>query len=153
MFQAHSIRIATLTALGLLLLLSGVVRAGQERQAGAATALEVRVLEVQTSPGPGDRDAVLYRMEVISVRRSSVRVKPGDSIVVRAYVVSKEIPDRGFEGPKSPTLLAAGWMGVASLNPDPKASGPEARRPFVIAANGDSFEDIRQGPPSLRWTQ
>jgi hypothetical protein len=48
MFQGHSIRIATVVALGVLLALCGGARAGQELKAGAAAALEVRVLQVQT---------------------------------------------------------------------------------------------------------
>ncbi|NEX19948.1 hypothetical protein G3480_06415 [Thiorhodococcus mannitoliphagus] len=153
MFQIHSARIVTVAALCLFLLQSGHTWAGQDLKAGAAAALEVRVLEVQIPPGQGDRSEVLYRMEVISVLRSTVRVTPGDTIVVRAYAASKDALGEGSAGLKAPDLLAAGWMGVAYLNPDPKASGPEAGRQFTIAAKGDSFEDIPQGPPSLRWTQ
>jgi len=154
MFQVHSIRIATVAALGVLLVLWGDARAVQEPKAGAAEALEVRVLEAQVPPGQGERYEVLYRMEVLSVlRSSSSRVKPGDTIVVRSYALSKEALDRGFVGPKVPALLAPGWIGAAYLNPDPKAGGPEARRQFAIAANGDSFVENPPGPPSLRWTR
>ncbi|MBK1720137.1 hypothetical protein [Thiocystis violacea] len=153
MFQVYSIRIATVAALGVLLILWGAAQAGPEMKEDAATALEVRVLEARVSPGAGERDEVLYRMEVISVLRSSVRVKPGDTILVRSYALSQEALGQGVEGPRAPALLAQGWMGVAYLNPDPKAGGSEAGQPFVIAADGDSFEDIPQGPPSLRWTQ
>ncbi|AFL75281.1 hypothetical protein [Thiocystis violascens] len=150
MFQVQSMRIAMLAALGVLLVLWGSARAEQERKEDAAAALEVKVLEAQVSPGQGDRDEVLYRMEVISVLRSTVQVTPGDTIVVRADAVSQEALDRGLVGPR---VLAPGWLGVAYLNPDPKASGPEARRQFTMGANDDSFEDLPQGPPSLRWTQ
>ncbi|CRI66323.1 conserved hypothetical protein [Thiocapsa sp. KS1] len=128
----------------------GGARAGESLKADAAAQLEVRVLEAQVPGEPGERYDVLYRMEVISVLRSSARVKPGDTIVVRAYALSKEALDRGVAGP---TLLSPGWLGVAYLNPDPKAGGPDSGRQFVIAANGDSFEDIPPGPPSLKWTQ
>ena len=147
MFQIQSIRRATVAALGVLLVLWGAAQAGPERKADAAATLEVKVLEAQVSPGQGDRDEVLYRMEVISVLRSSVRVTPGDILVVRASAVSQEALDRGSLGP---TVLAPGWLGVASLNPDPQASGPEAHRQFVIAAN---FEEIPPGPPAVKWTQ
>jgi len=139
MFQVHSIRIATVAALGVLLVLWGDARAAQEPKAGAAEALEVQVLEAQMPPGQGERSEVLYRMEVLSVLRSSPsRVKPGDTIVVRSYASSQD-------------ALAPGWIGVAYLNPDPKAGGPEARRQF-IAADGDSLVANPPGPPALRWT-
>jgi hypothetical protein len=138
MFQVHLIRIATIAALGVLLVLWGDARAVQEPKAGAAEALEVQVLEAQVPPGQGERHEVLYRMEVISVLRSASRVKPGDTISVRSSALSNE-------------TLAPGWIGVAYLNPDRKAGGPEARRQF-IADHGDSFEDVPPGPPSLRFT-
>jgi hypothetical protein len=150
MFKVHSIRIATLAALGGLLVLWGGAWAGEELKADAAAQLEVRVLEAQVPPEQGERYDVLYRMEVISVLRSTSRVTPGDTIVVRGYAVSQEALDRGVVGPK---VLAPGWLGVAYLNPAPKAGGPDAGRQFVIAADGDSFEDIPPGPPSLRWTE
>jgi hypothetical protein len=138
MFQVHSIRIATVAALGVLLVLWGDARAVQEPKAGAAETLEVQVLEAQVPPGQGERYEVLYRMEVLSVLRSSPsRVKPGDTIVVRSYALSKE-------------ALAPGWIGVAYLNPDPKARGPEARRQF-IADHGDSLVENPPGPPALRY--
>ena len=150
MFQVQSMRIATLAALGVLLVLWGGARAEQERQEDAAVTLEVKVLEVQVTPGQGERDAVLYRLEVISVLRSTAQVTPGDTLVVRADALSQEALDRGLVGPR---ILAPGWLGVASLNPDPKASGPEAHRQFTMAANGDSFEDLPPGPPAVKWTQ
>jgi hypothetical protein len=155
MFQGHSIRIATVVALGVLLAVCGGARAGQELKAGAAAALEVRVLQVQTppDPAPGERYDVFYRMEVISVQRSTSRVKPGDTIVVRSYALNKEALDIGVSGPKAPALLAPGWIGLAYLNPDPKDSGPEARWRFTIAANGDSFENLPPAPPSLIYTR
>ena len=138
MFQVHSIRIATVAALGVLLVLWGDAQAVQELKAGATEALEVKVLEAQLPPGQGDRPEVLYRMEVLSVLHATSRVEPGDTITVRSYALNKE-------------TLAPGWIGVAYLNPDPKAGGPEARRQF-IADHGDSFEDVPPGPPSLRFT-
>jgi hypothetical protein len=150
MLQVNSIRIATVAALGVLLALSVSVRAGQELKEAAAAELEVRVLEVQVPAGQGERSDVLYRMEVISVLRSTSPVRPGDTITVRSYALSQEAMDRGIVGPK---VLAPGWLGVAYLNPDPEAGGPDAGRQFAIAAGGDSFEDIPPGPPSLRWTE
>ncbi|MBK5962571.1 hypothetical protein CCR95_00200 [Thiocystis minor] len=150
MFQVQSIRIATLAALGVLLVLWGDARAEQDRKEDAAAALEVKVLEAQVPREQGDRDEVIYRMEVISVLRSTAQVTPGDIIVVRADAVSQEARDRGVVGP---AVLAPGWLGVAYLNPDPKAGGPEAHQQFTIAANGDSFEDIPPGPPAVKWTQ
>ncbi len=152
MFQVHSIRLVTVVALGVLLALWGSAWAAQELTAGAA-ALEVRVLDAQVPPEPGERDEVLYRMEVISVLRSTVRVKPGDIIVVRADAMGQKAQDSELVESRAPARLAPGWLGVAYLDPDPKASGSEAGRQFVIAANGDSFEDIPEGPPSIRWTE
>jgi hypothetical protein len=81
---------------------------------------------------------VLYRMEVLSVLRSSPsRVQPGDTVVVRSYASSNE-------------ALAPGWIGVAYLSRDPKAGGPEARRQF-IAADGDSLVANPPGPPALMY--
>jgi hypothetical protein len=77
-------------------------------------------------------------MEILAALRSTSRLNPGDSITVRSYALGKE-------------ALAPGWIGVANLNPDPKAGGPEARRQF-IATQGDSFEDVPPGPTSLRST-
>jgi hypothetical protein len=138
MFQVHSVRIATVAALGMLMVLWGHARAVQAPKAGAAETLEVQVLEAQGPQGQGERNEVLYRMEVLSVLRSSPsRVKPGDTIVVRSYALSNE-------------ALAPGWIGVAHLNPDRKAGGPEARRQF-IAADGDSLVENPPGPPALRY--
>jgi len=53
MFQVHSIRIATVAALGVLLVLWGDARAVQEPKVGAAEALEVQVLEAQVPRGRG----------------------------------------------------------------------------------------------------
>jgi hypothetical protein len=147
MFHVHSIRTATVAALGVLLILWGDTRAAPERTAGAAETLEVQVLKAQVPPGQGER------YEVLSVLHSSPsRVKPGDTIVVRSYVLSKAALDRGVVGPKVPALLTPGWIRVAYVNPDPKASGPEARRQFATAIDGNSFVEDRPGPPSLRYT-
>jgi len=138
MFQFHSIRIAAIAALGVLVVLWGGARAEQEPKAGAAETLEVKVLEAQVPQGQGERNEVLYRMEVLSVLRASPsRVEPGDTIAVRSYA-------------SSPEALTPGWIGVAHLNPDPKASGPEARRQFV-ATDSDSLVENPPGPPALRY--
>lgn len=138
MFQVYSIRIATVAALGVLLVLGGNARAVQEPKAGAAETLEVKVLEAQVPPGQGESYEVLYRMEVLSVLRSSPsRVEPGDTVIVRAYASSKE-------------ALAPGWIGVAYVNPDRKSGGPGARGQF-IAADGDSLVENTPGPPSFRY--
>ncbi|RKT43142.1 hypothetical protein [Thiocapsa rosea] len=150
MFQVHSIRIATVAALGVLLILSGTAPAAQGLKEDAAAKLEVRVLEAQVPVGQGERSDVLYRMEVISVLRSASPVTPGDTITVRSFALSQEALDRGVAGPQ---VLAPGWLGVAYLNPDPEAGGPDAGRQFTIGANGDSFEDIPPGPPSVRWIE
>lgn len=139
MFRAHSIRIATVAALGVLLILWGDARAERELKAGAGEALEVQVLEAQVPPDQGERSEVLYRMKVLSVLRSSPsRVKPGETIAVRADTASK-------------AALPVGWIGIAHLSPDPKASGPEARRQFI--AGGDSFQENPPTPPSATYTR
>ncbi len=144
MLQVYSIRIATLAALGAWSVLCGAASA--EQAPGAAATLEVKVLEAQVAPdsGQGERDEVRYQMEIISVLRSTLRVKPGDTIVVRAHAVSKEAVDQG--------LRPRGWIGTAYLNPDPKASGPEARWQFV-EATGNGFEDLPPAPPSATWIE
>ena len=152
MFHVHSIRIATVAAIAVLSVPWGNAQADQDLKAGAAAQLEVRVLEAQAPPVQEERYDVLYRMEVISVLRSTSPVTPGDTIVVRSYALSPEAMDRGVE-PRAPALLAPGWIGIAYLNPDPQTGGPEGSRQFTIAASGDSFEDIPPGPPSLKWTE
>jgi hypothetical protein len=140
MFLGHSLRIATVAALGVLLVLWGDAWAGQELKAGAAETLEVQVLEAQVAPDQGERSEVLYRMKVLSVLRSSPsRVKPGDTIGVRADTSSN-------------AALAPGWIGVAYLKPDPKARGPKARRQFIAAGNG-SFRENPPTPPSATYTR
>lgn len=153
MFQVHSIRIATVAVIAGLSVLWGNAQAEQDLKAGAAAQLEVRVLEAQVPPVQEERYDVLYRMEVISVLRSTSPLKPGDTIDVRSYALSPEAMERGGMEPKAPALLAPGWLGVAYLNPAPRSGGPEAPPQFAIAAEGDSFEDIPPGPPSLRWTE
>jgi hypothetical protein len=139
MFRVHSIPIAIVAAIGVFLVLWGDVRAERELKTGTAETLEVQVLEAQVPPDQGERSGVLYRMKVLSVLDSSPsRVKPGDTIAVRVDTSSE-------------AALAPGWIGVAYLNPDPKASGPEAHRQF-IAAGGDSFKKNPPTPPSVRYT-
>jgi len=134
MLPVRSIRVATLAALGLVLVLWGNARAAQQIKPGAAEALEVQVLDTQVRPGQGERDEVLYRMEVLSVLRTSPsRVKPGDTIAVRAPAPSAE-------------ALAPGWVGVAYVNPDPTARGQ------FVAAGDDSLVKNPPGPPALRYT-
>ncbi|CRI66854.1 conserved exported hypothetical protein [Thiocapsa sp. KS1] len=121
-------------------------------KADAQAVLEVKVLEVQTAADPAERFDVVYRMEVISVLRSTTRVEPGETIRVRSYGVSQSLLDRGFVGPKIPALLEPGWIGTAYLDPDPQASGNDTGRQFVIAAHGDSFVEMPPGPPSLEYS-
>ena len=141
MFKFDAIRIVTFAALGALSVLWGAVWADQSPPTGAAATLEVKVLEAQPQTG----DEALYRMEVISVLQSSIRVKPGDIIHVRSRLASWNTPDQG--------LKPRGWIGTAYLNPDPRATGPEARFQFVGAANGHSFEELPPTPPSVRWIE
>ena len=150
------IRSTGIAAVGLLAILAGKVGAVLPPDAveglktDAQSVLEVKVLQVETPPSPAERFDVLYRMEIISVLRSTVRVEPGETIQVRSYGVSQALLDSGFVGPKIPALLEPGWIGTAYLDPDPQASGPE--RQFVIAAHGDSFVEMPPGPPSLEYT-
>jgi hypothetical protein len=109
-------------------------------------------LEVQTAADPAERFDVFYRMEILSVLRSTVRLEPGETIRVRAYGVSQALLESGFVGPAIPALLEPGWIGTAYLDPDPQASGPDTERQFVIAAHGDSFVGLPPGPPSLEYT-
>lgn len=139
MFTLHSTPIATLAALGVLSILWGGVWAGPASKAGAAAALEVKVLEAQLQTG----DEALYHMEVISVLHSAIRVKPGDTIRVRSRITRQDAQEPG--------LKPRGWIGTAYLDPDPRATGPDARFQFVGAANGNSFEELPPTPPSVRW--
>jgi hypothetical protein len=151
------IRYAGIAVLGLVAILAAKVGAVlppdavEGLKADAQAVLEVKVLEVQTAADPAERFDVVYRMEVISVLRSTTRVKPGETIQVRSYGVSQALLDRGFVGPKIPALLEPGWIGTAYLDPDPQASGADAERQFVIAAHGDSFLEMPPGPPSLKY--
>jgi hypothetical protein len=147
------IRSTGIAAVGLLAILAGKVGAVlppdvvEGLKTDAQAVLEVKVLEVQTAAHPAERFDVVYRMEVISVLRSTTRVESGETIRVRSYGVSQALLDRGFVGPKSPALLAPGWIGTAYLDSDPQASGADVERQFVIAAHGDSFVEMPPGPP------
>ncbi|MCK7581784.1 MAG: hypothetical protein MZV65_43285 [Chromatiales bacterium] len=141
MFQFDSIRIATIAVLGALSVLWGTAWADQSSPTRVAAKLEVKVLEAPQQTGY----EVFYRMEVISVLQSGIRVKPGDIIRVRSRIASQDALDQG--------LKPRGWIGTAYLNPDPRATGPEVRFQFVGAANGNSFEDLPPTPPSVRWIE
>ena len=160
MFPTRLIRYTGIAVLGLLAILTGKVGAVlppdavEGLKADAQAVLEVKVLEVQSAaaPAPAERFDVVYRMEVISVLRSSTRVEPGEIIQVRSYGVSQALLDRGFVGPKIPALLEPGWIGTAYLDSDPQASGADVERQFVIAAHGDSFVELPPGPPALKYS-
>jgi hypothetical protein len=145
MSGTRSIRYATIAALGVLAILWGEAGAVPPpdavagHQADAAEVFEVQVLEAQVPQGQGERFDALYRMEVLSVLRSTSRVRPGEIVTVRSHGLSKETLERG-------------WIGTAYLNRDPKASGPDAGRQFVVAAQGDGLVELPPGPPSLRFT-
>ena len=138
MFGTCSVRYVIIAALGALGILWG--EAGAVPPPDAAEVLEVKVLEAQVHQDQGERFDILYRMEVLSVLRSALRVKPGETVTVRALGPSRK-------------ALEPGWMGTAYLNRDPKASGPDARRHFVTAARGDSLVKLPPGPPSLTFTR
>jgi hypothetical protein len=78
MSRAHSIRIATVAALGLLLVLWGDARAQREVKAGAAETLEVQVLEAQVPPDQGEQSSVhtwqtRQYSSSATIRRSGIR--------------------------------------------------------------------------------
>lgn len=158
MSSTRLIRSTAVAVVGLLAILAGKVGAVlppdavDELKAQAQAVLEVKVLEVQTASDPAERFDVVYRMEVISVLRATMRVEPGEIIRVRSYGVSQELLDRGFVGPKTPALLEPGWLGTAYLDLDTQASGPDGARHFVIAVHGDSFVILPPGPPSVTYT-
>jgi hypothetical protein len=140
MFKRNAIRITALAALGILSVLWGAVRADQSPPTGVAAKLEVKVLEARQQTGY----EALYRMEVISVLQSSLRLKPGDIIQVRSRL-TPEAQDQG--------LKMRGWIGITDLNPDPRATGPEAHLQFVVTGAGDGFAELPPTPPSLRWIE
>jgi hypothetical protein len=154
MFHVGLMRIANILALAALLVPFKGPQAGENRHANAAAKLEVRVLEArgQAHVGSGAREAVvIYRMEVISVLRANIRVKPGETIAVRTDALPQETQDNSSAEGKTPGRLAQGWIGIVYLNPTPSAAGSEGPRPFTFAANGDSVEDLPPAPPSARW--
>jgi hypothetical protein len=137
MSGTRAIRYAATAALGALAILWG--SAGAAAPPDAAEVIEVKVLEAQVPQGQEEHFAVLYRMEVLSVLRSASRVQPGETVTVRA------------DG-QSQATLEPGWIGTAYLNRDPKASGPDAGRQFVTAAEGEGLVKLPPGPPSLKFT-
>jgi len=137
MSATFSIRYATIIALGLLAILWG--QAGAAPPPDAPEVLEVKVLDAQVHQGQGGPSDVVYRMEVLSVLRSSSGVKPGETITVRSYGQSKEVRERD-------------WMGTAYLNGDPKDVGPGAERQFVVAPQGEGLVDLPPAPPSATFT-
>ena len=158
MTPTRLVRYTGLAVFGLLAILAGKVGAVlppdavEGLKANAQAVLEVKVIEAQSAADTGERFDVVYRMEIISVLRSTMRVEPGETIQVRSYGVSQALLDRGFVGPKIPAPLKSGWIGTAYLDPDPQASGVDAERQFVIAAHGDSFVELPPGPPSLEYS-
>ncbi|NCA73065.1 MAG: hypothetical protein EOM91_24035, partial [Sphingobacteriia bacterium] len=102
MTMTKLIRSTGIAAVGLLAILAGKVGAVLPPDAveglktDAQSVLEVKVLQVETPPSPAERFDVLYRMEILSVLRSTVRVKPGETIQVRSYGVSQALLDSGF---------------------------------------------------------
>jgi len=137
MFITRSIRSATAMTLGILAILWEP--AGAAPPQDAAEVLEVKVLEAQVQQGERERVDILYRMEVLSVIRSTSQVQSGAVVTVRSYGPSTE-------------ALEPGWMGTAYVNPDPTASGSDAGRQFVIAGEGESLVNLPPAPPSLEYT-
>ncbi|MGB5834153.1 MAG: hypothetical protein WBG92_19505 [Thiohalocapsa sp.] len=133
-----SIRYATIAALGLLAILWGP--SGAAPPPDAAEVLEVKVLETQVQQGEGELFDVFYRMEVLSVIRSTSRVQPGETVTVRSYGQSKQ-------------TLEQGWIGTAYINPDAKAAGSGGGHQFVIAAPDESLVELPPGPPSATFTR
>jgi|GEM_PF-2734823 len=78
---------------------------------------------------------------VVKVERSKADLKPGDKIQFDSYFVPPEAYARGFVGPKSPTLLDAGWQGDIYLNRVPDAAD------YALAAYGRSFVRLGGGGP------
>ena len=134
----RSVRHSTAIALGILAILCAP--AGAAPPQDAAEVLEVKVLDAQVQQGEGERVDILYRMEVLSVIRSTSQVQPGAVVTVRSYGPSTE-------------ALEQGWMGSAYVNPDTTASGSNAGRQFVIAAESDSLVNLPPAPPSLEYTR
>lgn len=133
-----SIRTANIAALAVLAILSA--QAGAASPPDAAEVFEVKVLEAQVHQGQGEPLDVLYRMEVLSVVRSTSRVQPGETVTVRSNGQSKKALERG-------------WTGTAYLNRDPKAASPGDGRQFVIAPQGESLTELPPGPPSATFTR
>jgi hypothetical protein len=90
---------------------------------------------------------------VVKVDRSKAKLARGAKIRFDSYFVTPEAFQRGFVGPKSPPLLAAGWTGKIYLNRE------EGKTDYSLAAYGRSFEPMgkqpeaslpSQAPPSER---
>lgn len=144
MHKFHSFRIATAIAAAMLAVMVGDAFASEALKAEAPSVLEVKVVQVQApaEPTQGPQSEILYRMQVISVIRSSSGVKPGDTIIVRADAAADDAS-------KAPMRLTDGWMGTAYLRPDAAGGDPEAGPQFAVAAEAASFEDMPPGEPSL----
>ncbi|NCA72415.1 MAG: hypothetical protein EOM91_20590, partial [Sphingobacteriia bacterium] len=102
MTRTRSIRSTLFAVFALLAILAGTVGAVLPPDAveglktDARSVIEVKVIDAQTAADTSERFDVLYRMEIISVLRSTVRVKPGETIQVRSYGVSQALLDSGF---------------------------------------------------------
>jgi hypothetical protein len=77
---------------------------------------------------------------VLRVDRSKSKLARGAKIKFDSYYVTPEAFERGFVGPKSPPLLAAGWTGRIYLNRE------EGKTDYSLAAYGRSFEPIGKQP-------
>ena len=123
------------------------VYGAEQRQ--APLQLELRVLRVQTLPGPPQAQLEL-QARVLAVRRQGqgAALRPGDSIRVR-YPLPPLRPS-GWVGPAPLPLLRAGEQRPAWLAPDPALPG--IYRPAAGGRSfGPSLEDVAEPPAqSLR---
>ena len=109
----------------------------EKLKADAQEKLKIKIVAVEEKSQSDRRLDVQFTAEVLAVERSKSGLRPGDKIQIKSYHWTK-----GYVGPKNPSLLPVGWVGIAYLN---KADGnaKDAGKVYSIAAYGDSFEESR----------
>lgn len=112
-----------------------------ELKRDAQELLQIRIVRVrEKEPISADMRNFECTATVVRVERTKSRLAAGATIRFDSYYVSPAAFQRGFAGPASPPLLAAGWQGMVYLNRE------EGKQDYTLAAYGRSFTPIGAQP-------
>ncbi|WP_146849722.1 hypothetical protein [Brevifollis gellanilyticus] len=105
----------------------------EERKAGAPEHLELKIVSSEvTEKKEGDTTSAQVKAtaEVVSVKRTRARLKPGESIVISYGTITKR--PAGWAGPSSPGVLTKDMKVIAWL-------AKEEDGTYAPVAGGQSF--------------